>query len=143
MNSIEDVERLFVQEVHPGIYLLKSQALVAKLSSLSAIYKFRFFYINGEEIQNKETFLKKAGEVLGFPDYYGRNWDAFEECIRDFRWCPAEGYLVLYDKFEVFAVYAPREFKVAITIFGSAIKYWEETNKIPFYLLLRGNENVI
>lgn len=38
----------------------------------------------------------------------------------------AEGYLVLYDHFEVFAVYAPKEFKVALTIFGSAIKYWEE-----------------
>jgi ribonuclease inhibitor len=22
--------------------------------------------------------------ALGFPDYYGRNWDAFNECIRDF-----------------------------------------------------------
>jgi ribonuclease inhibitor len=22
--------------------------------------------------------------ALGFPDYYGKNWDAFNECIRDF-----------------------------------------------------------
>jgi RNAse (barnase) inhibitor barstar len=22
-------------------------------------------------------------EAFGFPDYYGRNWDAFDECIRD------------------------------------------------------------
>ena len=22
-------------------------------------------------------------DALGFPDYYGKNWDAFDECIRD------------------------------------------------------------
>jgi RNAse (barnase) inhibitor barstar len=26
------------------------------------------------------TLLAKA---FGFPDYYGQNWDAFDECIRD------------------------------------------------------------
>jgi RNAse (barnase) inhibitor barstar len=142
MNSIVDIERLFVHEVNPGIYLLKSSDLVAKISSLSAIYNFRFFYIDGEDIQDKETFLKKAGEIMGFPDYYGRNWDAFEECIKDLGWYPAESYLILYDHFDVFATYSPREFKVALTIFGSAIKYWEETNRITFYVLLKGNENV-
>ncbi len=79
MNSIEDVEKLFLHKVNPGIYLLKSNALVAKISSLSTIHYF--FYIDGEDIRTKETFLKNASEVFGFPDYYGRNWDAFEECI--------------------------------------------------------------
>jgi RNAse (barnase) inhibitor barstar len=142
MNSIEDVEKLFLHKINPGIYLLKSNALVAEISSLSAIHNFRFFYIDGEDIRSKETFLKKAGEVFGFPDYYGRNWDAFEECIKDFEWYPAEGCLILYDHFEVFAAYASGEFKVALTIFGSAIKYWEENNRITFYVLLRDNGNI-
>ena len=142
MNSIEDVERLFLHKVNPGIYLLKSNAMVAKISSLSRIHKFNFFYIDGEDIRTEQTFLKKAGEVFGFPDYYGRNWDAFEECIKDFEWYPAEGYLILYDHFEVFAAYAPGEFKVVLTIFESAIKYWEEKNRITFYVLLRGNGNI-
>src|SRR5262249_8540756 len=141
MNSVEDVERLFLQKVNPGVYLLKSNALVAKISSLSTIHNFCFFYIDGEEIRTKQTFLKKAGEVLGFPDYYGRNWDAFEECIKDFQWRPAEGYLILYDHFEVFARYAAGEFKVALSIFGSAVKYWQQ-NRITFYILFRGNGNI-
>ena len=28
-------------------------------------------------------FLIEAGVVLDFPDYYGRNWDAFYECFAD------------------------------------------------------------
>jgi len=50
--------------------------------------------------------------------------------------------LILYDHFEVFAAYAPGEFKVVLTIFESAIKYWEEKNRITFYVLLRGNGNI-
>jgi len=143
MNTVEDVERLFLHKVSPGIYLLKSNALVATISSLSTIHNFRFFYIDGEQTRTKETFLKKAGEVFGFPDYYGRNWDAFEECIKDFEWYPAECYLILYDHFEVFAAYSPEDFRVALTIFKSAIKYWEEKNRITFYVLLRSNGNTV
>ena len=28
-------------------------------------------------------------DALGFPDYYGKNWDAFDECIRDVSLPPA------------------------------------------------------
>jgi hypothetical protein len=69
----------------------------------------------------------------------GETGDAFEECIKDFQWRPAKGYVILHDHFEVFAAYAAAEFKVALTIFGSAIKYWQEKNRITFYVLLRDN----
>lgn len=29
-------------------------------------------------------------EALGFPDYYGRNWDAFDECVRDMESPPSK-----------------------------------------------------
>jgi hypothetical protein len=47
-NSVEYVERLFLHKVNPGIYLLKSNALVAKVSSLSTIHNFRFFILMGK-----------------------------------------------------------------------------------------------
>lgn len=33
---------------------------------------------------DKDSFLAAAARDLGFPDYFGGNWDAFEECVRDF-----------------------------------------------------------
>jgi len=39
-------------------------------------------------IHSKTTLLEILGIGLEFPDYYGVNWDAFEECIRDLSWLP-------------------------------------------------------
>jgi hypothetical protein len=33
--------------------------------------------------RDKEELLVRMGRALGFPDYYGANWDAFDECLRD------------------------------------------------------------
>jgi len=39
-------------------------------------------------IRSKTILLETMGTGLRFPDYYGVNWDAFEECIRDLSWLP-------------------------------------------------------
>lgn len=37
-------------------------------------------------VSSKEQLLDILAKQLRFPDYYGRNWDAFEECLRDLSW---------------------------------------------------------
>ncbi|WP_179816449.1 barstar family protein [Allostreptomyces psammosilenae] len=32
---------------------------------------------------------------LRFPSYFGRNWDALRDCLRDLSWIPARHYLVV------------------------------------------------
>lgn len=38
--------------------------------------------------RTKEALLEALAERLRFPDYFGVNWDAMEECIRDLSWLP-------------------------------------------------------
>lgn len=33
--------------------------------------------------RDKEDLLRAIGTALGFPAYFGANWDAFDECLRD------------------------------------------------------------
>jgi len=35
-------------------------------------------------VESREELHRLLAKALGFPDYYGKNWDAFDECIRDF-----------------------------------------------------------
>jgi RNAse (barnase) inhibitor barstar len=39
-------------------------------------------------ITSKATLLKELARHLRFPDYFGVNWDALDECICDLSWLP-------------------------------------------------------
>ena len=40
-------------------------------------------------IRSKQKLLRVLAEQLQFPAYFGYNWDALEECLRDLSWLPA------------------------------------------------------
>lgn len=40
-------------------------------------------------IFDKRALLRFIAKELNFPDYFGENWDALEECLRDLSWRPA------------------------------------------------------
>jgi RNAse (barnase) inhibitor barstar len=91
-------------------------------------------------VNNKQQFLAEVGQAFAFPDYYGRNWDAFEEMINDLSWIPATGYLLLYDHAHRFASSQPEAWQTAISILQSAAIRWQREG-VPFYTLLRHNRH--
>lgn len=40
--------------------------------------------IDVSEVTSREALHLLLRKSFGFPKYYGMNWDAFDECIRDF-----------------------------------------------------------
>lgn len=46
-------------------------------------------------VRSKQKLLAILADRLRFPAYFGRNWDALEECLRDLSWLPAEQPVVL------------------------------------------------
>ncbi|MDN5941146.1 MAG: barstar family protein [Nitrospira sp.] len=51
--------------------------------------------IKGRHCKTPSTLLDEFARALEFPDYFGHNWDALEECLTDLEWLPAKGYVVL------------------------------------------------
>lgn len=39
-------------------------------------------------IRSKQKLLRTLADALRLPDYFGHNWDALEECLRDLSWLP-------------------------------------------------------
>jgi RNAse (barnase) inhibitor barstar len=42
--------------------------------------------LDARGIAGKTALLESIGQILDFPDYYGANWDALEECLFDLSW---------------------------------------------------------
>ena len=66
-----------------------------------------------------------------FPDYFGNNWDAFEECIRDMSWINAKGYMVVYDNTNHFFLKHPDDAEILESILCEAKSFWESEG-VPF-----------
>ena len=44
---------------------------------------FEVLRLEGSTLEGKDELLDAIAEGFGFPDWFGRNWDALEECLRD------------------------------------------------------------
>jgi Barstar (barnase inhibitor) len=42
-------------------------------------------------LTREEELLDGLAKTFQFPSYWGRNWDAVDECLRDLEWLPARG----------------------------------------------------
>jgi hypothetical protein len=51
--------------------------------------------LHADEIGDEGELMNALAIGFSFPDYFGRNWDAVDECLRDLSWLPAEGYVLV------------------------------------------------
>jgi RNAse (barnase) inhibitor barstar len=136
-----EIERVLDGSVTPGIYRLTSRAGATTIAAQAERGGWRFFHLEGKHIASKAEFLQACAEAMRFPGYFGHNWDALEDSLRDLSWAPAtRGYVVLYDGAGQFAAAQPTDFAVALDILRSAAASWRDT-ATPMIVLMRGAGN--
>jgi RNAse (barnase) inhibitor barstar len=80
--------------------------------------------IDGEKILNKFDIFNIFSEKLQFPDYFGNNWDAFFDCIKDLSWIKNKNLIVLLKNIDDKEI-----FKTLLEQLVDAKKYWAEITK--------------
>lgn len=138
LYSLAPLQLLNTATYPPGVYRFSSRVRSAPILAMITDWGWVGGNIDGRRVNDKQEFLTAIGQAFAFHDYYGRNWDAFEEMINDLSWMPATGYLLLYDHVHQFASSQPEAWQTAISILQSAAIRWQHVG-VPFYTLLRHN----
>lgn len=88
-------------------------------------------------VHDKQDLLEAIATALKFPEWFGDNWDALEDCLTDLSWLKARGYVLVLEHCAELGKHAPRELDVAVDVFESVAEYWQEQNR-PFWALFSG-----
>jgi len=76
----------------------------------------------------KDDLLRRIAVALGFPRWFGGNWDALFDCLADLGWRPAAGHLLLLENAELLRREAPEVFDTAVAILQDVAVYWSRRN---------------
>ncbi len=78
--------------VHFAVAAEVTQQLRTSLESAG----MAIFDLNGGSIRTKDDLLRAVAAAMRFPDYFGMNWDAVIDCLRDLGdRVPAEGHVLI------------------------------------------------
>ena len=107
---------------------------VAPLAELEA-EGVELFEIDAARIDDKGKLLGAIAASMQFPSYFGGNWDALEECLRDLSWLGGSGYaLIVRDAEHLWRDHH----RLAANLIESWLLcagYWA-AREVPFHLVL-------
>jgi len=96
-----------------GVYRLAAQAELAPV-------------LDGDDLREKSELLAALGRALDFPDYYGGNWDALEECLLDLSWRQGALWLLIRR-----AGALPAGTRATLCdIFADAARHWAQHGRV-------------
>jgi RNAse (barnase) inhibitor barstar len=118
-----------------GVYQLSES--VASVEAAAQEHDYGFWAIDCSGIATKAGLLRSIAETLAFPDWFGENWDALEDCLTDLSWHDAGGYVIVLENCGPLSRTDPEAFETALEIFDSAAEYWYDED-VPFWVFVSG-----
>jgi len=132
--SVAHYQTLFSTVGHAGVYHLphgKLNDLIAGAQSAGCLVQ----RIDLRSTRNRDELLAAIGYGLGFPEWFGYNWDALSDCLLDMGWRPAEGYVIILDHCDGIHAHAENDFITLVQVFQHVASEWREQG-IPFWCLV-------
>lgn len=81
------------------------------------------------EVADDRDLLDAVAAALSFPEYFGRNWDALDECLRDLEWLPAEGWVLVVSGARALWSARPETASKLVRAWPGAAERWAREDK--------------
>lgn len=100
--------------------------------------------IDLEHAGSKPALLDAFADGLGLPEYFGGNWDALEECLRDDSWhepvdAARHGLMLRLDGVAFAAREIPESFETLVEIMDDTVEFWRQRG-IACWILVATDE---
>ena len=91
--------------------------------------------LDGAAARDKAHFMAAVAKALSFPDYFGANWDAFEECLDDLHW-QNQSIVLIIDHADKLLADAANDREILFKIVGESFAPNPELPHSSFKLVL-------
>ncbi|MEU4777736.1 barstar family protein [Micromonospora sp. NPDC023633] len=117
-------------------------ALVELTAVLPATGRFVVARLDATRMSDADHAFYEISDALLFPSYFGWNWAALSECLRDLNWLPADGYLIVVDNAPRLLSGGAGDRHTLFQILSQTVHYWASPlgrpngKGVPFKVLL-------
>ncbi len=125
MSEIDRYQAILGDAAKAGVYHMP-QVDPQPLIRAADANGFATYRIDLSLAQDKAGMLDAIGKAMGFPDWFGHNFDALADCLNDMGWRSAEGYFVLLEHCDGIHGRAEADFVATLQIFEQAADEWRE-----------------
>ncbi|MFC9312754.1 barstar family protein [Streptomyces nigra] len=77
--------------------LLLDRLRVEELIEAAKLRGLGVFRLDGAQMVNQASLFQEFKIKLQFPEYFGGNWNALDECLADLAWLDRSGYLLVIE----------------------------------------------
>lgn len=81
------------------------------------------FHVLIPSVNSKQELFSELAEKLHFPDYFGYNWDALFEVLRDFYWINEK--IIIIEHHDISRI-PTVDLEIYLEIISDVRKFWEE-----------------
>jgi hypothetical protein len=81
----------------------------------------------------KDALLDRIAAAMRFPGWFGRNWDALEDCLADLSWSKGRGHVLLFENAK--GLSAPDR-KTLTEVLEAAAAHWRGNNRSFFAVFI-------
>lgn len=91
--------------------------------------------LDGAEARDKPRFMAAVARALQFPDYFGCNWDAFDECLAELQW-QNKSIVLIIDHADELLLDAPNHFQLLSMSISDAFPANPELPRASFEIVM-------
>lgn len=84
------------------------------------------------QVEDDNDLFRQLSDILAFPDYFGDNWNALFDCLRDFSWINKRGVVLVHSEIPVLS---EEELMTYFEIIFSAVEDWTDTDDHYFKVI--------